>query len=113
MVKRTYALIISAVLLSCGERDPTFDASTDDSIKLSYARVQESLPNDRRAEFSDAFRDLALADINVATLGREHKYAGRAALEERIRSNILHNIHGKTGEQIIADATKLRARVRR
>ena len=49
MIKIIWPLFILGILLS-GCSEPTIDATTDESMKISVAKVRQSLPESKKAE---------------------------------------------------------------
>jgi len=95
-------LLISAMfLVGCSE--PTVDATTDESMKDSIAKVREALPENKRAEYDEAVQLMAFSQINLKSL-----FAEGAAGAGNIKSKMKDAVHGKTGNQIIAKANQIK-----
>lgn len=95
------ALTSCLMLAGCG--DPKVDASTDENMKDSLAKVKASLPADKRAEFEEAMKAIAFADING--LGDLAAVGQTGALERGIKERV----NGRTGDQIIAEGQRVKA----
>jgi hypothetical protein len=88
-------------LASCSE--PTVDATTDESMKISVAKVRESLPAGKRADFDEAIQLLAFSSFNLKSL-----FSEGAASVGNLKGKMKDNVHGKTGYQIIAEANQIK-----
>ncbi|MEE9128976.1 MAG: DUF6694 family lipoprotein [Phycisphaerales bacterium] len=101
-LKHNVLAIALAVLAGCS--DPTIDASSDESMKQSVKKVREALPESKRVEFDEALQVLAFSKINMKDLFAEGAM-GAGNLEGKVRDSL----DGKTGEQVIAAAERIRA----
>lgn len=88
-------------LSGCG--DAKVDASTDEKMKESIAKVKAALPEDKRPAFEEALRVLAFADIH--DLGDLAAVGKTGALERGIKERV----NGKTGLEIIAEGQRVSA----
>jgi len=92
------------VTLLAGCSDPKIDASSDESMKASVDKVRKALSESKQKEFDEAMRMLAfsLTDMkNILAQGA----TGIGNIEGKVR----HSLDGKTGEQVIAEADRIRA----
>lgn len=97
------ALLLGSCLILAGCGDPKVDASTDEKMKESIAKVKAALPEAKRAEFEEALKTLAFADIKgLADLAKAGQTGG---LERGIKDRL----NGKTGAEIIAAAGQVQA----
>lgn len=106
-MNRTRKPLLSVLLASClflgGCGDPKVDASTDEKLKESIAKVKDSLSDGQRSEFEEALKTLAFADVNgLADLAKLGQTGG---LERGIKDRL----NGKTGPEIIAAAAQVQA----
>jgi len=107
-MKRFLVLLIMAVFLS-GCADPKIDVSTEELSKKSVEKVRNSLPEAKRAEFDNAMQAIimsaAFSKINFADI-----MAGKKPEEPTSKDalKILQPIHGKTGEQVIAEGNRIK-----
>jgi len=62
------------------------------------------LPDGKRTEFDNAVRDLALADVDF----KDFMAQGQKPGVDILASKMKERLNGKTGQQILADAAKLR-----
>jgi hypothetical protein len=102
VLKRLTLCVGVIALLGCSS--PKVDSSTDESLKKSLERVRGSLPEEKRADFDSAIRDLAFADLNI----RDIMAQGANQSSDALASKMKQRLNGKTGEQILSEATKLR-----
>lgn len=100
---KVLGLIVLFILLA-GCSDPKIDASSDEAMKVSVENVRESLPETKRKDFDEAIRVLAFSQIDMKDLIAEGA-AGVGNLEGKVRQSL----DGKTGEQVIAAAERVRA----
>jgi len=94
-------LFVAIFLVGCSK--PTVDASSDESMKTSIAKVRESLPAEKRTQFDEALQLMAFSKIDLKSIFTEGA-AGVGNLEGKMKDAV----HGKTGEQIIAEATQIK-----
>jgi len=107
-MKKFLYLVVMACLLS-GCADPKIDISTEELSKKSVEKVRNSLPEAKRAEFDNAMQAIimsaAFSKINFADI-----MAGKKPEEPTSKDalKILQPIHGKTGEQVIAEGNRIK-----
>ncbi len=94
------AVIFSLMLAGCGE--PTVDASSPEAMKSSAEAIMEQLPEEKQAEFQQAFGGI------VVMVGMAAAFQGKdeAAVQEAMRDAV----DGKTADEIIAYAQELKAK---
>jgi hypothetical protein len=92
---------IASVLTGCSE--PRIDATSDESYKESMAAVRESLPDDRRREFEEAGQLVLMSKANPFEL------MSSPDMEVTMRAALKDAMHGKTADEVIADAQRIRA----
>jgi len=102
LLKTLIVYTAAVTLLACAA--PKVDTSTDDSTKTSIERVRRSLPEGKRADFDNALRDLALADLNLQDLMAQSANQNVGTLASKMKQRL----NGKTGEEILSDAARLR-----
>lgn len=101
MLKRLILCVAMAATLACAA--PKIDTSSNESMKKSIEQVRESLPEEKRADFDNAIRDLALADLNFQEMMAQGSNTSADALTTKVKQRL----NGKTGLQILSDAAKL------
>jgi hypothetical protein len=94
------ALSVCVCVAACGP--PSFDASSDESIRESIARVRASLPDGQRKEFDEAFLVVAMHGLSP-----QQRLSGTVT-PESIAVLAKEQLAGKTAEQIIEEANRLR-----
>lgn len=99
-----YGMIAALAFFMAGCSDPKIDASTDEAMKASSQKVRESLPDSKRAEFDEALQVLAFSQIDMKDLFTEGA-TGAGSLESKMRSAL----DGKTAEEVIAEAERIKA----
>lgn len=95
-------LIMITILTGCS--DPSIDASSDDAMKASVEKVRESLPETKRKDFDEAIQVIAFSQIDMKDL-----FAEGAAGVGNLKGKVRESLDGKTGEQVIAQAERVRA----
>lgn len=100
---RVLGVVIAFTVLT-GCSDPKIDASSDKAMKASVEKVRDSLPEGKRKVFDESMRLLALSQIDMKDL-----FAEGAAGVGNIEGKVRQSLDGKTGEQIIAEAERVRA----
>jgi hypothetical protein len=73
-------------------------------MKKSIERVRGSLPENKRADFDNAIRDLAFADLRFQDVVAQ----GTNMSAEVLASKMKQKLQGKTGEQILSEVAALR-----
>lgn len=95
--------VLVSVIAVTGCSEPTIDASSEESLKSSVENVRESLPSSKQDEFDSAFQMIAMSRIDFADLMAEGQ-ADTGLLEKRMRDAV----HGKTADEVINEADRLR-----
>ncbi len=95
--------VVTALVLLGGCGGPTIDASSDEALKQSIENVRQALSDSERAKFDEAISILALSQIDMKTLLADG-VLGSGSLEGKVRQSL----DGKTGEQVIAEAERIR-----
>jgi hypothetical protein len=83
--------------------DLAIDATTDESMKSSVAKVREAMPESSRANFDEAIQLMAFSQISLKSL-----FAAGATGAGNIKGKMKDAVHGKTGNQIIAEANQIK-----
>jgi|TARA_R100000935_G_scaffold57876_1_gene93021 hypothetical protein len=96
------SVIVLTILAGCS--DPKIDASSDEAMKVSVEKVRESLPQVRRKEFDEAIQVLAFSNLNMMDL-----LAEGASGAGNVKGKVRKSLDGKTGQQVIAEAERVRA----
>lgn len=95
-------MIACAVLAGCS--DPKIDASSNEAMKASVEKVRKSIPEAKRKEFDEAMRVLVVSQIDMKDL-----FAAGAAGVGNLEGKLRQSVDGKTGDQVIAEAERVRA----
>ena len=98
-------LVITLVLFLAGCGKATIDTSTDEKMKASIETVKNSLPDDRKDNFEEALQIVVSEGIDFLGILMDSK-ADTGATERKLKDAI----HGKTGEEILDLAAKIKAR---
>lgn len=98
--KKLAVLSISLLLAACTK--PSIDTSSDEAMKASVAKVRESLPESKRAEFDQALQVLAFNQLDFASLFKDGMTGTSTTLD-----NVKSTLNGRTGEQVIDEAGKI------
>lgn len=98
---RIAALLLTALVLSgCGEQK--LDGSSDDALKKSVAKVSESLPPEKKAQFE---KDIQLIAISKLDIGGVLK--GKSSIDDT-GSSLRSGLNGKTASDIATEAQRIR-----
>lgn len=100
MTIKLAAACIIVLLAACAK--PTIDASTDEAMKASVAKVRESLPEGKRDEFDKAVELVALSQLDFKTLMTDGA-TGANTTVGRMKSSL----NGKTGAEVIAEGKRI------
>jgi len=92
-----------ALIMLAGCSDPKIDASSDESMKASVAKVRKSLPESKQKEFDEAMQVLAFSQIDMKDI-----FTQGATGIGNIKGKFQQLLDGKTGEQVIAQADRIR-----
>ena len=98
MKRRLLVFIFLGVIALSACAKPKIDTSSDEAMKKSVAKVRESLPEARRARFDEALKIVAFEKfkLKIPVPG----VPGVNLIEEGFKQAL----HGKTGDEIIAEA---------
>lgn len=98
MKKKVMVFFLSLGVLAACSGDPRFDASSLETTKESISRLKQALPESRRPQF----------DAAVRTMLQSGHTNGPAAEATELTEEIRLNLDGKTAEQIIAEAPRVK-----
>lgn len=98
-------LIAALLLMGCSDlmSEPKIDATTDESMKSSIAKVREAMPELNRTKFDEAIQLMAFSQIDLKSL-----FADGVAGAGNVKGKMKDVVHGKTGNQIIAEANQIK-----
>lgn len=102
-MNKTILLLITLVFVT-GCSEPKINASSEESMKSSVEKVRNSLTQSKRQEFDNAIQIIAFNQFDMQDLIRQSA-VGAGNIEEKIRLSL----DGKTGDQIIQEADRIRA----
>lgn len=97
-------LTLAVVFVLSGCEQPKIDTSSEESMKSSIQKVRDSLPEDKRASYDDAIKVVAFSNLNLKDLMQAGMTNNTAGIEAQMRSALA----GKTGEEVITYADKIR-----
>ncbi|HIG3257297.1 TPA: DUF6694 family lipoprotein [Klebsiella pneumoniae] len=104
MIMKRIWLTLAVVLVLSGCEQPKIDTSSEESMKASIQKVRDSLPEDKRASYDDAIKVVAFSNLNLKDLMQAGMTNNTAGIEAQMKSAL----SGKTGEEVITYADKLR-----
>lgn len=96
--------VLMLLLAACSK--PTIDATSDESLKASVAKVRESLPESKRTEFDAAMQTLVMSQLNFGDV-----IAGKQSGENMV-TRMRAVVNGKNAAEVI-DASKHVAELRK
>ena len=99
-------ILVSVTLLAGCDKmmpEPTIDTSSDETMKQSSQKVRESLPDGEREKYDEAIQLLAFSQIDLKDIFAEGA-AGVGNLENKMKQSL----HGKTAQQVIAEANRIK-----
>lgn len=102
-------LVCSLAFLLIGCDQPKVDTSTDESMKASLQKVKESLPEDKRQEFSDATSTILMNSIDMKAMMAGAFSGNGDAVATQQADKAKAALNGKTGEEIISEAKAIQA----
>jgi hypothetical protein len=99
-----YIVVVLLLMAIAGCSKPTIDASSNEAMKASTQKVRENLPESMRAEFDEAIKLLAFSQIDIKDIFSEGAL-GAGGIEGKMRTAL----NGKTADQVIAEAARIKA----
>lgn len=100
-MRKLIAVAIAATLLSgCGE--PRIDGSSEEAFKKSISKVAESLPEEKRKQFSADVMLLAFQNMDLGKV-----MSGKQNPED-ISGSMISSLGGKTAGEVSAEAARVR-----
>ena len=113
-------LILITILAGCSE--PKIDASSDESLRASVAKVRKSLSDQKQKEFDEAmqqiiaFNMLDVEDVfkqgDIGANNMEDVFKQSTAGFLKLEGKIRQSLDGKTAKQVIAEAERIRVESR-
>lgn len=92
------ALLVTLTCAGCG--DPTLDGSSQETLEKSVEEVGKSLDDAKRQKFEAAYLALGLDVLQTPGV-----FGDEAAMRKKLKETF----DGKTADEIIADAEKVKA----
>lgn len=99
--KTIWFLFVAIPFMGCSK--PTIDASSDEAMKTSTAKVRESLSAEKKVQFDEALQLLAFSKLDLKSIFTEGA-TGAGNLEGKVKDAV----NGKTGKQIIEEAAQIK-----
>lgn len=100
-IKVFVVLVVFSILAGCS--DPKIDASSDEAMKASVEKVRKSLSETKQNDFDEAIQVLVFSQIDMKSL-----FSKNAAEAGSLEGKARELLDGKTGEQVIAEAERVR-----
>lgn len=97
------AFVIGCSTLFACTAEPRLDGSSEAALEESVEEVRASLPQEHRDEFDEAMTLLALSGLDMARI-----LSGEVD-EDEMYADVTQKLHGKTGDEVIAEARRIRA----
>lgn len=99
-IKTTMVMLV-LMIITAGCGDKKIDSSTDESFKNSIATIKKSLTKKKKIEFEKAIQILAFSEVgNLFAV---------AANPDGVKRKLKDRLHGKTVDEIIAEAKRISA----
>lgn len=105
--KLIFACGLALLLSGCDK--PKVDTSTDETMKTSLQKVKESLPEDKRQEFSEATSTIMMNSVDMKALMAGAFSGNGDAVATQQAEKVKEVLNGKTGEEIINEAKAIQA----
>jgi len=102
-----YVLLSLLLLFLVGCTEPVIDTSSDAAMKNSIAKVEESLPDDKKAEFKEAIKYMLFSQLDMKSIFA-NAFSGIQVDKDKLQADMKKAVDGKTGLQVIEEARKLR-----
>ena len=97
-------ILFLVLMMSACNQEPKIDTSTDETMKLSTAKVRQFLSEERREKFDEAYQILLFSKIDMKNIFALALTG--ANTEELSLPKMKEAVHGKTGEEIILAANE-------
>ena len=94
--------VVVALLPGCGESK--IDASSDEKLKTSVQKIRDALPESKRDAFEEAVKVVTLSKLELKDV-----LSGAATKPGAFEETLRLSLGGKTAEQVIAEADRIRA----
>ena len=91
-------ILLLGALTVCGCQ-PKVDGSSEEAMKASVEKIKKSLDADKAQKFETAMAVVMMHNVNASAMGNP----------EAAQKQVLASVNGKTADQIIAEADKIRA----
>ena len=101
-MNRGIGIVSSLVLFSLGCSEPTIDATSDETAKASMERIHTSLSEEEKKKFQEALPVILFQDLESL----ENLFSA-AQDADSFKADALKKLHGKTAEEVIADAERI------
>jgi len=99
-LRRVAALILLGVFLGC-QQQPEIDASSDETLKVSFAKMMEGLSKEEVTRLNEALKEVMSASMNDLSSSEARDPEART---ERARKSL----HGKTASDVLAEAERIK-----
>lgn len=96
-----FIILLAMVFALSACSEPTVDSSSDTSMQTSIQKVRDSLPQSKRSEFDDAIKFLMFSKVDFKSILTQ----GATGTKQEM----MMSIHGKTGKQVIEEASRKRS----
>ncbi len=99
------SVTVAFLIVGCGS--PRIDGSSEEKMKSSIEKIQNSLSNEKREEFNKAFQVVVFSTIDYKSIfllgepDKEVNYKNTIKNAEML-------LHNKTADEVIAEANKIR-----
>ena len=101
-MNRGIGIVSSLVLFSLGCSEPTIDATSDETAKASMEQIHTSLSEEEKKTFQEALPVILFQDLESL----ENLFSA-AQDADSFKADALKKLHGKTAEEVIADAERI------
>ncbi len=103
-LKRALTAVLVLFTISGCQPPPRIDASSEEALKASIEEVRRALPEEKRNRFDESIIILNFKDVDLKGKLLD-KLAGRSVTD----GNTKGPLHGKTADEVIAEANRILA----
>ncbi|CDL85580.1 DUF6694 family lipoprotein [Xenorhabdus szentirmaii] len=109
MRKLLVICFLGFVLTGC-DNPLRVDGSNEITVKMTIEKIRDSLSEDKKLQFDDALNITMLNSIDFDDLLKDNKNSNSYHINvDKLEQKFIHSLHGKTADQIIEDAERIKS----
>ncbi|AOM41120.1 DUF6694 family lipoprotein [Xenorhabdus hominickii] len=109
MKKLLVICLLGFTLTGC-DRQLKIDGSNEIAVKTSIEKIRDTLSEDKKLKFDDSLNVTMVNNIDFEALFKNNKDGKIQHSDiEKLEQQFFRSLHGKTADQIIEEAEKIKA----